>query len=415
MQKTNKELLSEVISEQIQLGEKLFLKGKIKEALCSFESALKIDPDNVSALNDKGVVLNKLGDYEGAIKSFSEVIKREKNHQSAIFNLISNNISLGNLKNAEEILDLHGQVLPKQDIDTMKNELQKLKSPHSQDIVREVKISLTSKNRIIKFSISLDLSQLSQKMMWENISNNRLYEQETSRLFLEMLEEGDTFIDIGAHVGYFSLLTAATVGESGRVFSFEPELSNFKNLQNNIHKNNFHHVHLNNMAVGSKDGDSIFYINSDNDGGHALWDVGLHPFNEKSRSEKIKTNIKVVSLDNFFKDHELDKLKLIKIDTEGTEHSIIKGGTGIITKYRIPYIICEINRIGLMHMGTDENNLRTLLGELGYKSYLLCSTPEGAKIIKLELDSKVKSDMVFNILFAHQDAKLTNQLENEAT
>ena len=75
MQRTNEEFLSEVISEQIQQGEELILKGKIKEALYSFESALKIDSDNVSALNDKGVALNKLGDYEGAIKSFSEVIK----------------------------------------------------------------------------------------------------------------------------------------------------------------------------------------------------------------------------------------------------------------------------------------------------------------------------------------------------
>ena len=97
-------------------------------------------------------------------------------------------------------------------------------------------ISLTSKNRIIKFSISIDLSQFSQKLMRENLSNNSLYEQGTSKLFLELLEKGDAFIDISAHVGYFSLFSASTVGESDRVFSFEPELSSIKNLQNNINQ-----------------------------------------------------------------------------------------------------------------------------------------------------------------------------------
>ncbi|MBW1764891.1 MAG: glycosyltransferase, partial [Deltaproteobacteria bacterium] len=126
IQKTNKELLSEIISEQIQLGEELFLKGKIKEALYSFESALKIDPDNVSALNNKGAALNRLGDYQGAIESFTKVIRIDTSNNDAIYNLISNYIAMTDWANAEMTLEKYGHLMSPEDIRIIADKIEQM-------------------------------------------------------------------------------------------------------------------------------------------------------------------------------------------------------------------------------------------------------------------------------------------------
>ena len=84
-------------------------------------------------------------------------------------------------------------------------------------------------------------------------------------------------------VGYFSILASALVGPQGSVFSFEPDVTNFAHLVEHIEANNATNIRPMHMAVGAMPAVAEFFVNADNDGGHALWEVGRHPFNERTR------------------------------------------------------------------------------------------------------------------------------------
>ena len=104
-------------------------------------------------------------------------------------------------------------------------------------------------SRSVQFN--LDPDQMSQRFMLEAFGQGQLYEAETSYFLGNILAPGDTFIDIGAHVGYFSMLGSALVGPYGRVFSFEPEASNWNHLLEHIELNGVRNVLPNFMAVGA--------------------------------------------------------------------------------------------------------------------------------------------------------------------
>jgi FkbM family methyltransferase len=252
---------------------------------------------------------------------------------------------------------------------------------------QEFSFTLTAPNGVHKLSYLLDPAQMSQRAMLEDFAAGRLYESETSNFIGTLLQPGDTFIDIGAHVGYFSMLAAALVGPTGTVYSFEPEPSNFLHLVEHIDANSFTQIRPIHMAVGARPGVGEFFVNADNDGGHALWDVGRHPFNERSRVTPNTRKVYITSLDEFFGTRDMSRLKAIKIDAEGAEFAILVGARKLIAQYRIPFVIAEVNRFGLESMGASENMLRSVMSELGYETY---QSPE--------------TNYVFNVLFRHPEA-----------
>ncbi len=68
------------------------------------------------------------------------------------------------------------------------------------------------------------------------------YEPETTDLFVSLLHEGDVVVDIGAHIGYYTLLAARTVGKDGKVFAFEPDPDNYALLVKNVEMNGYNNV-----------------------------------------------------------------------------------------------------------------------------------------------------------------------------
>ncbi|MBW2557916.1 MAG: FkbM family methyltransferase [Deltaproteobacteria bacterium] len=389
-------------TEEIMRGEKHLQHGRIDEALEIFESLLEKDPDNVFVLNDKGVILNRLGRYGEAIQLFLVALQKDKNNSNAAFNLIANYIAINNLVKAEAVLEEYRHCLPANDIEMITNDLQRFRSSDrdmsgSQDSkIAELSVSFNSCQYSLK--ISLDLTQFSQKIMWNCLNKGQLYEPGTSHFLASALREGDSFIDIGSHIGYFSLLASIIVGSSGQVFAIEPELSNFDRLTTNISLNKFSNIKTFNVALGSKIEQKQFFVNTDNDGGHALWNVGLHPFNKNSRANPVVRNIKTATLDSLFEDNDPDSLKLIKIDTEGSECAILQGGANMMSRQNVPYLICEINRFALQQMGTSEKELRLHMEQSGYETYLL--NDENQSFTRLSKDDYIETNYVFNVVFS---------------
>jgi len=249
------------------------------------------------------------------------------------------------------------------------------------------------------FKIILNRDLYSQKTMWDDFENGFLYEQETSQVYIDLLQQGDTFLDIGAHIGYYSLLAASLVGTSGQVFSFEPNADNLLQLKENIMLNQYASVQIFPFAVGDENKEVNFFENQDNDGGHALWDVGKHDFNIKSRENSQTFTVQMKTLDSLFSESKIDSLKLIKMDVEGCEAMVLEGATQLLKTHQYPFVISEINRFALSEMGSSEDEVRNKMNSLGYECYVLTE----AGLIKQEPGQFIECNYVFNVMFIHPD------------
>lgn len=266
---------------------------------------------------------------------------------------------------------------------------------------RPVDLRLALESGPRTFKLELDAARMSQRMMLECFDAGQLYEAETSRLLVTILRPGDCFVDVGAHVGYFSMLAGTVVGPAGRVVSFEPEQSNFEHLLRHVELNGFAHVTPLHAAVAAAEGRASFHVNADNDGGHALWEVGLHPFNERSRSAPSETEVDIVTLDGFLAREGVGVPRAIKIDVEGAEHAVVLGGLTTLAA-PVPFVIAEINHFGLERMGTGERALRDTMQQLGYQVYGF--VPGEDRIQELGEDQYLDSPYVFNLVFVHPSA-----------
>jgi len=133
------------------------------------------------------------------------------------------------------------------------------------------------------------------------------YEPEVTALISRLLKPGMTMVDVGAHLGYYTLLAKFKVGENGNVFAFEPDPYYFSLLLKNLERNRIiKGVYAYQMAVADKIGDATFF--ADNSGGRGnLYDpVG----------ERIIT-VPTITLDTFFEKLGSPQVDLIKIDVEG--------------------------------------------------------------------------------------------------
>jgi len=263
----------------------------------------------------------------------------------------------------------------------------------------DISLTLNRDHGASQITLSLDPEQMSQRFMLNDLTTGRLYESETSQFLGAVLASGDTFIDVGAHVGYFSMLAAALVGPAGRVISFEPDTSNYAHLLEHVERNSAAQVLPVPMAVGAEAKVAEFFVNDDNDGGHGLWNVGSHPFNTKTREAPRTRKVFLTTLDDFVGSR---RVKAIKIDAEGSEVAVLAGARRLLEQHAVPFVVAEINRFALQAMGTSEAALRGFMTGLGYETYLF--QPGQSVLQRLTPDQTAETDYVFNVLFRHPTA-----------
>ena len=160
-----------------------------------------------------------------------------------------------------------------------------------------------------------------------------------SQHFCETIQPGDTVLDIGANLGYYTLIAADLVGPAGRVIAIEPNPHVFDLLSKSVQVNGYtRQTTLRNHALGSQDARGVhpFFVprNEPKNGRF----VGLH---EDIAFLQTHGTVFDVQLGNIA-DEPLDRVDFIKIDVEGAEIEILRNLRPIIEKYR-PKIVCEVN------------------------------------------------------------------------
>jgi FkbM family methyltransferase len=164
------------------------------------------------------------------------------------------------------------------------------------------------------------------------IEQTKQYEPYVAGQVRRILRPGHVFVDVGANIGYFTLLAAALVRPGGRVFAFEPNPDNCRLMRQSLAENAFDHVTLYEKAVA----ESAQQLSLS--GGGADSNARLMRANELAGREGLFTQVEAVTLDNVL--HDLERLDLLKIDIEGAEPRAWLGMQNVVRKHR-PVLISE--------------------------------------------------------------------------
>ncbi len=202
------------------------------------------------------------------------------------------------------------------------------------------------------------------------IARNGFWEKEVSEIMIKYLNTGETFLDIGANIGYHSLFLSAYFKNDLKIYAFEPIKSLYAQFNESIKLNKFYNISLLQFAVSNKrDNKKVLYIREDNIGGSSLYSYPKINF-FKTRQKEI---VEVVNLDSFFDNNF--KINLIKLDVEGNELEVIKGGLSLIKKNK-PFIVLEFSPIFYVQDYKEKSiELLNLLKDLGYKLFTLDEKP----------------------------------------
>jgi FkbM family methyltransferase len=189
------------------------------------------------------------------------------------------------------------------------------------------------------------------------LATREIYEPLETAILLERLKPGQTFVDIGANIGYYTLLAARQVGPGGRVYAFEPDAENFKLLRKNIGINGYANVTLIPSAVSSQTGEAKLYLNPLNLGDHRLVD---------SKDGRAAISIQRVALDDYFKQLETPP-HFIKMDIQGAESGALAGMKNLVSRASSLILVSEFGPEGLRRFGADPKDYLNTLTVAGFK------------------------------------------------
>lgn len=163
------------------------------------------------------------------------------------------------------------------------------------------------------------------------IGAGHAYEIHLANFLKKVLQRGMTFVDVGANIGFFTLLGAQSVGELGKVIAVEPNSENCRLIMLSVQRNKMTNVKLLSLALGAETGTAFFTPAMGSNG-------TLQPESETSLLGPNCTIVPLAPLDALVNEH----VDVIKMDAEGAEGSVLKGAVELIAASR-PIIVSEFS------------------------------------------------------------------------
>ncbi|MDZ7697253.1 MAG: FkbM family methyltransferase [Deltaproteobacteria bacterium] len=181
------------------------------------------------------------------------------------------------------------------------------------------------------------------------------WEQEVTQFVSSNVKPGMILLDVGADIGYYTLLFAKLIGQTGRVFSFEPIPKSKWYLDKNIEMNGLSNVSTFNFALFDKAAKACLE--------EPLTKSKINPFKEQLTGSDIVVEMKV--FDDWKFDKGIAHVDLVKIDVEGAELNVLRGMTDTLQTNR-PSLIIEVHPKQLEDFGFSPDDLSEFLIMLGY-------------------------------------------------
>jgi len=197
---------------------------------------------------------------------------------------------------------------------------------------------------------------------------NRVHEESTTILFRSIVKEGDVVVDLGANVGYFTLLAAKLVGSKGKVYAFEPEPRNYGYLLKNIQLNGYDNVVASQKAVADRRGTVRLFFCRYDTGHHTIqkYDGILAYRPDFVDVKKEFVEVDQLCLDDFFKGI-MTPVNVIKMDVEGAEMLALAGMEQLIKRNKKLVMLIEFFPLLISEMGqSPEEFARRLLEDFHF-------------------------------------------------
>jgi len=241
------------------------------------------------------------------------------------------------------------------------------------------------------FKLWVDPSTAGGVVPWLMLDD--IHEPAETRCMRDHLLPGGTFVDIGANIGYHTVLGATIVGERGRVYAFEPEPVNFETLKRNIELNNLRNVVAEAKACSERAGTLDLHIDKTNAGGHHLHD-------SLEASEAV--SISAITLDDYFRDLE-GSIDLIKMDIQGYESVALRGMLNLLGSEKRVKIITEFDAPMISAAGHSPTDFLATLQSLGYRFTILSDYGKSAANASPEKIISICTDGRFVNLFCDKE------------
>jgi FkbM family methyltransferase len=188
------------------------------------------------------------------------------------------------------------------------------------------------------------------------------YEPEIVRLFERFLKSGMTFLDIGAHVGQYTLIASKLVGPSGQVHSFEPDPQTYAWLDSNVKRNKLTNVVTNQAALADAPGKLEFFLSK-------IRDVGSNSLRPPKNFSGRTVEVRCLTVDQYLASHGVRKVDFLKIDVEGAECPALTGAKALLSGSEPPLVIVEFEEQRQIAFKSSCARLAELLKRHGYTLY----------------------------------------------
>lgn len=214
---------------------------------------------------------------------------------------------------------------------------------------------------------------------------------EYSDIFIKLIKKMDCFYDIGASIGYYSLL-AAMEHPYMRVVGFEPARGPLFYFKKNVAINDFQNIRIEPLALSNKEGEATFFEITNKKYKYLEHNLaGENGLGGKVKERStISRKVKTTTLDDFVKKNKETNIDLIKIDTEGTEDLILEKSTYVLSHFK-PIIICETL------FDTIEPALEKVIRPFGYEFYNHTATG----LQKVSSIERTEDNGIRNCFFVH--------------
>jgi FkbM family methyltransferase len=207
--------------------------------------------------------------------------------------------------------------------------------------------------------MALDPGEYMQRRFYYNC-----YEAPAVRFFKQWLGPGDVMLDVGAHVGLFTLLAAQLVGPRGEVHAFEPVPANFARLEQNVELNRFGNVQPNRTAVGDAGGEVSLGLRDEELVGNSTCDYTVG-------AALGAVTAPVTTLDSYLTERGTPRARLVKMDVEGFEYRVLAGLERTLAEAPPDAIMLELNALLLYEHGSSPTSLIAQLQDHGYELHQL--------------------------------------------
>ena len=192
------------------------------------------------------------------------------------------------------------------------------------------------------------------------LGGESVYEPQTLAAIKGLLRPGDTFVDVGANEGYFTVVASRCVGPNGRVIAVEPQLRALEALKRNLELNDCRNVSLHEVALSDAPGKAVLHLTPDMNNSASGLSVS-------TRYPLPTQEIACITLEQLLAEAAVPDGAVAKFDIEGWEYEAILGSPAVLRAGRLRAQILEMHAHLIRPRGLDPARVTDFLSECGYR------------------------------------------------